>query len=37
MPEKGKTIILVILILLAVGFIVYTRAGYQSNFLGSFK
>ncbi len=37
MSEKIKTIILVILILLAVGFIVYARAGYQSNFLSTFK
>jgi len=37
MSEKLKTIILIALIFVAVAFILFTRAGYQTNFLSSFK
>lgn len=36
MSEKTRTIILVILLVVAIGFIIWTRGNYQQNFVNQF-
>ncbi len=37
MSEKTKTIILTVLILIAVGFILTVRGGYEANFIDTLR
>jgi lipopolysaccharide export system protein LptC len=37
MSERSRSLILLVLILIAVGFIFYTRSGYQTNFIDTLR
>lgn len=37
MSERSRSLILVVLILIAIGFIFYTRSGYQTNFIDTLR
>lgn len=37
MSERTRSFILFVLILMAIGFIFYTRSGYQTNFIDTLR
>jgi|GEM_PF-1288129 len=37
MSERSRSLILLVLILIAIGFIFYTRSGYQTNFIDTLR